>query len=254
MMEVQHFMKTQHRIAVLTLLLLLVAAAFVRFAPIVGASATGQIVGTVKLDGQAPHQKPIDMSKDPSCAQTRGGAPATTENVVVGANGGLANVVVYISQGLTGNEAATPSQPATIDQKGCQYFPHVVAMNVGQHLTVRNSDKTTHNIHPQPSPTGGNAQWNKSQIPGSAVFDVAWSNEEVAIPVKCNIHPWMHAYIAVVKGPFGLSNETGSFKLDNVPPGSYTLTAWQETYGTQTQKVTVAAGKPATTDFTFKAK
>jgi plastocyanin len=246
-------MKTQQRIALLTLCLLVLAVALLRSAPSVGAAATSQITGTVKLDGQAPHQKPIDMSKDPACAQTSGGKP-TTENVVVGENGGLANVVVYISQGLTGNEAGTPSQPATMDQKGCQYVPHVVAMNVGQHLTVVNSDKTAHNIHPQPNPTGGNAQWNKSQTVGSGPIDVAWTNEEVAIPVKCNIHPWMRAYIAVVKGPFGLSNETGSFKLDNVPPGTYTLTAWQETYGTQTQKVTVAAGKPVTADFSFKAK
>jgi plastocyanin len=247
-------MKTQLRIAVCALLLIVFAAAFMRLAPTVGASATGQISGTVKLDGTAPHQKPIDMSKDPACAQVRGGAPATAENVVVGPNGGLANVVVYISEGLTGNEAAIPSQPATIDQKGCVYVPHVVALGVGQHMTVLNSDKTAHNIHPQPSPTGGNAQWNKSQTVGAGPIEVAWTNQEVAIPVKCNIHPWMRGYIAVVKGPFGLSNDTGSFKLDNVPPGSYTLTAWQETYGTQTQKVTVTAGKPATTDFTFKAK
>ena len=247
-------MKTQLRIAVCTLLLLVFAAAFMRSAPTVGASATGQIVGTVKLDGPTPHQKPIDMSKDPVCVQARGGAPATMENVVVGTNGGLANVVVYISQGLTGNEAGTPSQPATIDQKGCQYVPHVVALNIGQHMTVLNSDKTAHNIHPQPSPGGGNAQWNKSQTAGSSPIDIAWTNQEVAIPVKCNIHPWMHAYIAVVKGPFGVSNDSGSFKLDNVPPGTYTLTAWQETYGIQTQNVTVAAGKPAAVSFAFKAK
>jgi len=247
-------METHQRVAAMSSALLLLAAGLLRSTPGVDAAATGQIAGTVKLDGQAPHAKPIDMSKDPACAQTRGGAPATTENVAVGANGGLANVVVYISQGLTGNEVVTPSQPATIDQKGCQYVPHVLALNVGQHMTVLNSDKTAHNIHPQPSPTGGNAQWNKSQIAGSAPIDVAWTKEEVAIPVKCNIHPWMHAYIAVVKGPFALSNDTGSFKLDNVPPGTYTLTAWQENYGTQTQKVTVEAGKPTTTDFTFKAK
>ena len=248
-------MKTHYRIAAMALSLLLIAVGFLRSAPGVGAAATAQITGTVKLDGQAPHQKPIDMSKDPSCGQTRGGTPtATAENVVVGSNGGLANVVVYISQGLTGNEAATPSQPATIDQKGCQYVPHVVAVNVGQHLTVLNSDKTAHNIHPEPQPGGGNNQWNKSQLPGTSPMDVTWSNMEVAIPVKCNIHPWMRAYIAVVRGPFGVSNDSGSFKLDNVPPGTYTLTAWQETYGTQTQQVTVAAGKPATADFTFKAK
>jgi plastocyanin len=254
MMEEEHLMKTPYKIAAMGFCLLLLAVGFLRFAPNVAATATGQIIGTVKLDGPTPHQKPIDMSKDPVCVQARGGTPATTENVVVGANGGLANAVVYISQGLTGNEAATPSHPATIDQKGCQYVPHVVAMNVGQHLTVLNSDKTAHNIHPQPNPSGGNAQWNKSQLEGSSPIDVTWTNEEVAIPVKCNIHPWMHGYIAVVKGPFGVSNDTGAFKLENVPPGTYTLTAWQETYGTQTQKVTVAAGKPATTDFTFKAK
>jgi len=247
-------MKTQFKIAAFTLLLIVFAVAFMRSTPTVGASATGQIVGTVKLDGAAPHQKPIDMSKDPVCTQAHGGAAVSPENVVVGTNGGLANVVVYISQGLTGNEAAISSQPATIDQKGCLYVPHIVALNVGQHMTVLNSDKTAHNIHPQPSPTGGNAQWNKSQTVGAGPIDVAWTNEEIAIPVKCNIHPWMRAYIAVVKGPFGLSNDSGSFKLDGVPPGSYTLTAWQETYGTQTAKVTVAAGKPVTTDFTFKAK
>jgi plastocyanin len=246
-------MNTQHRIALLTLSLAMAAGLVLHFASGVNATATGEIAGTVKLDGQAPHQKPIDMSKDPACMQGRTGM-VTTENVVVGANGGLANVVVYISQGLTGNEAATASKPAMMDQKGCQYVPHVVAVNVGQHLTVLNNDKTAHNIHPQPNPVGGNAQWNKSQMAGSSPFDVTWANEEVAIPVKCNIHPWMHGYIAVVKGPFGLSNDAGSFKLENVPPGTYTLTAWQETYGTQTQKVTVAGGKAAAANFTFKAK
>jgi plastocyanin len=247
-------MKIQCRIAIVAFSLLLIAAWFVASVPTVGAAPTGQIVGTVKLEGQAPHQKPIDMSKDPACAQIHSGAAAMTENVVVGANGGLANVVVYISQGLTGNEAAIPSQPATIEQKGCQYIPHVVAMNVGQHLTVVNSDKTAHNIHPQPNPAGGNAQWNKSQVVGSGPIDVSWTNPEIAIPVKCNIHPWMRAYVAVVKGPFGLSSETGSFKLENVPAGTYTVTAWQETFGTQTQNVVVAAGKPANVEFAFKAK
>ena len=118
-------------------------------------------------------------------------------------------------------------------------------------MKVLNSDQTSHKIHPQPK---SNHEWNKSQPPGSAPFDVKWEAEEVAIPVKCNIHPWMRGYIAVVKGPYAVSDGNGSFTLNNVPPGSYTLTAWQETYGTQTQKVTVAAGKPATADFTFKAK
>jgi len=136
---------------------------------------------------------------------------------VVGPNGGLANVVVCISQGLSGNEPVA-SQPVKMEQKGCQYFPHVVAMNVGQHLTVINDDKTAHNIHPEPKPGAGNIPWNKSQMEGSPAIDVTWSTPEVAIPVKCNIHPSMRAYVAVVKGPFGVSNDSGSFKLDNIPP------------------------------------
>ena len=245
-------MKSRYRIVAMAFLVFVLAMVLLRSASDVGAAGTGQITGTVKLEGPAPHQKPIDMSKDPSCGQTRGAATATAENVVAGANGGLANVVVYISQGLTGNEAAS-SQAVSISQKGCQYVPHVVAVNVGQHMTVVNEDKTSHNIHPEPT-QAGNSQWNKSQMAGSPPIDVTWASPEVAIPVKCNIHPWMRAFIAVVKGPYGVSNDSGAFKLDNVAPGTYTLTAWQETYGAQTQKVTVAAGKPATADFVFKAK
>ena len=118
-------------------------------------------------------------------------------------------------------------------------------------MKIVNADQTSHNIYPQATK---NPAWNKSQLPGAPPLDVTWTNEEIAIPVKCNVHPWMHAYIVVVKGPYGVSDDSGSFKLDNVPPGNYTLTAWHETYGTQTQNVTVAAGKPAAVNFTFKAK
>jgi len=188
------------------------------------------------------------MSKEPSCAAVHKDKPVTGEAVVVGSNGGLANVVVYVSQGLTGNEAAA-SQPVQLEQKGCQYLPHVVAVDAGQHIKILNSDQTSHNIYPQ---AAKNSPWNKSQLAGAQPLDVTWANEEV-IPVKCNVHPWMRAYIVVVKGPYGVSDDSGSFKLD-LPPGNYTLTAWHETYGTQTQNVTVASGKPTAVSFTFKAK
>jgi plastocyanin len=246
-------MKTHQRVVAIAFALPLLAAGLLQLSPGVGAAGTGQIAGTVKLDGTPPHQKPIDMSKDPACGQVRGGALATTENVVVGGNGGLANVVVYISQGLTGNMPVA-SKPVTFEQKGCQYFPHVVAVNPGQHMTILNSDKTMHNIHPDPKAGGGNSAFNKSQLGGGPALDVTWPAEEIAIPVKCNVHPWMHAYIAVVKGPSGVSDDKGAFKLENVPPGTYTLTAWHEMYGTQTQTVTVAEGKPAAVNFSFKAK
>jgi len=161
--------------------------------------------------------------------------------------------VVYLSEGWSGSPEAATSTP-TWDQKGCQYIPHVMGLDVNQHFKVTNSDPTSHNIHPMPKPGGPNHEWNKSQPSGAPPIDAVWSSEEVAIHVKCNIHPWMSGYMVVVKGPYGISDEKGSFKIDNVPAGNYTLTAWQETLGTQTQKITVAAGKPSTANFSFKAK
>ena len=242
-------MKAGCKVVALASVLLVFAFGLLYSGRSVSAASAGQITGSVKLDGTAPHQKPIDMGKEPSCAAVHKDKPATTESVVAGANGGLENVVVYISQGLTGNEAVS-TQPVEINQKGCQYLPHVVAVDAGQHMKIVNSDQTSHNVFSQSTK---NPAWNKSQPPGAPPLDVSWNNEEVAIPVKCNVHPWMHAYVVVVKGPYGVSDDSGSFKLD-VPPGTYTLTAWHETYGTQTQNVTVAAGKPAAVNFTFKAK
>ena len=246
-------MNIRQQLAVTLAAVTLVVAGTLMLSRNVIAAGEGKITGTIKLDGTPPHQRPIDMSKEPSCQKQHEGHPVTTENVVVGPNGGLQNVVVYISEGLSG-AAGTPSQTPNFDQKGCQYIPHVMALNVGQHFKVVNSDQTSHNIHPTPKMGGGNHEWNKSQPPGAPPFDVTWTAEEIAIPVKCNIHPWMHGFMAVVKGPNGVSDNNGSYTVEGVPPGSYTVTAWQETLGTQTQKVTVAGGKAATADFTFKPK
>jgi len=247
-------MKAGYKIVVMTSALLVLALGFLYSGKNVSAASEGKITGTIKLDGAAPRQRPIDMSKEPTCQKIHESNPVHMENVVANANGTLQNVVVYVSEGLTGNEAsAVSSENPSWDQKGCQYIPHVMALNPNQHFKVTNSDQTSHNIHPMPKQGGPNHEWNKSQPAGSAPFDVFWTGEEVSVPVKCNIHPWMHGYMAVVKGPNSVSVASGSYTV-NLPPGSYTLTAWQEEYGAQTQKVTVAAGKPATADFTFKAK
>jgi plastocyanin len=220
----------------------------------VDAAGSGSITGTVKLSGTAPHMKGIDMSKDPYCAQQHTSDPPKMENVVVGSDGGLQNVVLYITDGLQGAEAsAVPSEQPKFDQKGCMYSPHVLAVDVGQKFQVTTSDQTTHNIHPLPAPGSGNIGWNKSQPPGAPPIITDWKAPE-AISVKCNIHPWMHGWHVVVKGPSAVTDTSGNYTLKGLPPGSYTVTAWQEEYGTQTQKVTVAAGAPAKADFTFKAK
>jgi len=235
--------------------MLVVALALLHSAPNVVAAADGTITGTVKLNGTAPHMRGIDMSKDPYCSKAHEGNPAKMENVVAGSGGGLENVVLYLSEGLSGNEASTaPSSEPVFDQKGCMYVPHVLAMDVNQKFKVTTSDQTAHNIHPMPAPGSGNIGWNKSQPPGAPPIETSWKAEEIAIPVKCNIHPWMHGWHVVVKGPYATTDSNGSYTIKNVPPGSYTVTAWQEEYGKQTQKVTVASGKPATADFTFKGK
>jgi hypothetical protein len=218
------------------------------------AAGEGKITGTVKLDGTAPHMKGIDMSKDPYCAKLHASDPAHLETVVVGSGGGLQNVVLYISEGLTAVAlGGVPTEESVFNQKNCVYTPHVLALDVGQKFKVVTSDQTTHNIHPNPNPMTGNIPWNQSQPPGAAPVEKSWKATEW-IPVQCNIHPWMHGWFAVVKGPYATTDGSGAYTINNVPPGSYTVTAWQEDYGTQTQKVTVAAGGAGSADFTFKAK
>jgi hypothetical protein len=235
--------------------LLLIAFVLLYSTQRVNADAEGKITGTVKLNGTAPKMKTIDMSKDPVCVKAHANNPAHLENVVASPDGGLEYVVLYLSEGVPPAVAnQVPSTPQKYDQKGCMYVPHVIGVDIGQKIEITTSDPTTHNIHPLPKPGGANIGWNKSQPTGAPPIVTSWKGEEVAVPIKCNIHPWMHGYHAVVKGPYAVSDEKGSYTIDKVPPGNYTVTAWQEEYGTQTQKVTVAAGKPATADFTFKAK
>jgi len=212
------------------------------------ADSSPSLKGAVKFEGTAPKPSRIDMSQDPLCAKTHSTA-ATTEDVVVGADGGLANVVVYVSDGLGSRTFQPPQQPAVFEQKGCQYKPHVLAMQANQKLDVVNSDETTHNIHPSPA---NNREWNMTQ-PHGTPLQQTFAREEIAIPVKCNVHPWMRGYIAVFKHPyFAVTDKNGSFDLKDLPPGAYTITAWQEKLGTRTQKVTIGAGEAKTLDFTFK--
>jgi hypothetical protein len=243
-------MRNRYNFAVALSLVVLVCCGGLILNQKVNAAGEGSVTGTVKLDGPAPHMKGIDMAKDPYCVKAHATDVAHLETYVVGASGGLENVVLYI-EGWTGAAQVSTAVPV-FDQKNCMYTPHVLAMDTGETFKVETSDQTAHNIHPLPNPMV-NVGWNQSQPPGAPPIEKSWKNPEI-IPVQCNIHPWMHGWFVVVKGPYATTDANGSYTIKNVPPGSYTVTAWQEAAGTQTQKVTVAAGAAATADFTFKAK
>ncbi len=216
----------------------------------VDTATAGSISGTVELNGAAPRMKTINMAAEPSCAKQHS-TPATSQEVLVGKNNGLENVVVYLKGNFSEYKFDSKLAPATITQKGCMYDPHVVVLETGQALQVINADPVTHNIHPIPK---DNREWNESQPPGAPPIDQSFAHQEIAIPVKCNIHPWMKAYIAVFDDPyFAVTQKDGSFDLKNVPPGTYTLVAWHELYGTSEQPVTIGSKESKTVNITFKA-
>ena len=217
----------------------------------VNPATAGTITGTVKLDGTAPRMPLIKMGADPACAKNNTG-PVHSDEVVVGKDNALANVVIFIKSGLGNYSYSTPSEAATLDQKGCMYYPHVVCMMAGQRFEVINSDALTHNIHVMPK---DNREWNESMPQGAPPIVKDFARPEMAIPVKCNIHPWMKAYINVFSNPyFAKTGDDGTFTIKNVPPGTYTIEAWQEKYGTTEQQVTVGAKETKTVDFSFKAQ
>ena len=210
---------------------------------------TGATVrGIVRFEGKVPAPKTISMGADPACAKLHPSLVSTQE-VMADAKGDLQNVIVFVSEGLGDRTFDAPSQPAVVEQKGCMYQPHVLAVRANQPLELVNDDSTSHNIHPVPA---NNREWNKAEPPGSKMEE-AFAREEVAIPVKCNVHPWMRGYIAVFKHPyFAVTGKDGVFDLSNLPPGTYTIKAWHEKFGTATQTVTIGSNETKEISFVFK--
>src|SRR5215470_10441805 len=212
-------------------------------APIDPATAA-TVGGSVTFDGTAPKPQKIDMSQDAAC---KGNNMSET---IVADSGKLANVFVYVKDGLGDRTFDVPKESATLDQKGCQYHPHVLGVMAGQNIEIKNDDPTTHNIHPTPK---DNREWNESQPPNAAALEKSFAREEIMLPVKCNQHPWMKMYMNVVKSPFyAVTGADGKFEIKGLPPGDYTLAFVQEKLGEQDQKVTLAAKDSKTVDIAFK--
>src|SRR5262245_10993438 len=218
--------------------------------PKVDAATAGSIKGSVTLDGAAPKNEAIKMNADPVCLQQAKG-PQMQETYMVGGDGkSLANVFVYVKDGLGSYSYDPPTDSPKIDQKECRYHPHVFGMRVGQSLEIINSDPTLHNIHAMPK---ANSEFNNGQPIQGMKMTHTFDKPEVMVPFKCDVHGWMNAYVGVLPHPyFAVTKEDGKFELPNLPPGTYTIEAWHEKLGPMTQSVTIAAKESKDVTFTFK--
>lgn len=217
-------------------------------APAAAAADAGGINGSVTYAGP-DSDTPIAMDADPVCAGLHT-TPVDTNEVAV-KDGKLANVFVYVKSGMEGKTFPAPAEKKELDQVGCQYTPRVLGLQTGQAIAIKNTDATLHNVHALAT---ANAEFNQAQPQGLPPFDKTFDKQEM-VHVKCDVHPWMTAWIGVVPHPYyAVSGEDGSYSIQNLPPGTYTIEAWHETLGTQTQEVTIAPNQTATVSFDFKPK
>lgn len=211
-------------------------------------NTAGTITGTIKFAKKAPPRIEIDMAQDPACSLS---AEKNFSEQYVVKDGKLQNVFVYVKDGLGNKVYPAPSTPVVLDQKGCRYIPHVIGVMAGTPVEFRNSDPTMHNIHTA-AENAPNPEIDISQPPMGGTTQKVFAHPELMIPVRCNNHPWMNAFINVSPNPFfAVSDENGHFEIHGLPPGTYTLVADHEVLGQQTAQVTVASKQTATADFTY---
>ena len=213
------------------------------------AFAAATVSGTVTFDGKVPALKPIAMDADPVCAKKHT-APVNNEMLVLGSGNSMGNIMVWVSKGLpAGKTWPVPKTPVTLDQNGCMYKPHVMGIMVGQQYKILNSDGVLHNIHTLPKV---NPAFNKGMPPTLKEATTVFDKPEEVFHIKCDVHPWMSAYIAVFTNPFfSVTSTDGKFTISGLDPGTYEITAWHERLGTQTASVTVAGSETKTQNFKF---
>jgi plastocyanin len=213
-------------------------------APLPGEST---ITGTVKYEGKAEKPRVIRMDSDPLCMPE---GPQTSEVLLVGPGNGLQNAFVYVKDGLGDRKFPPPQTPVVLDQRGCKYYPHVFGIQVGQPVTIVNSDPTLHNIHAVPK---ANGEFNFGQASKGMKTTRMFDKTEVMVPFRCDVHGWMAAYGGVLAHPyFAVTNSDGSFEIKGLPAGTYTVEVWHERLGTQTTKVTVDGKSGAKANVAFK--
>lgn len=212
-------------------------------------AAGAQVSGKVTLKGTPPPERTIAL--DPLCGKLHS-EKVTTHFYKVGQDGGLADVFVYIKEKPAG-DFAPPAKPAVLDQKGCLYHPYVSGLMVNQKLTIQNSDPLMHNVHATPKVTG-NKEFNVGQPVKGMRYTAAFPKREVLLRFKCDVHPWMFAYIGVMDHPFfAVTDKNGNFKLpEGLPAGEYTLVAFHRKAGELTQKIKVADGDKKVVNFTMQ--
>lgn len=207
----------------------------------------GSVTGTIKYDGTVPKLRPYDMNADPDCAKKHSGGKADNQMLVLGSGNSLANIFVQIKNAPAGNHSA-PSEAVEIDQEGCIYVPRVVGVMAGQPVKFKNSDGILHNVHGLPKV---NREFNIGMPPSLKESVQTFNKPEPIFKVKCDVHPWMNSYIAVMTHPyFAVTGTDGQFKIDGIADGTYDVEAWHERLGTQTGKVTVSGGS-GSVDFSF---
>lgn len=215
-------------------------------APAFDPSTAGAVSGMVMVEGELPAPEELMMNSDPNCVMA---ATNTRSNTYVGSDGRLGNVFVYVREGLGDMTFPVSSEVVTLNQEGCRYIPHVLGVQVGQTLNIINSDPTLHNIHATPE---ANEEFNMGQPIQGMQFERTFDTPEVMVPMRCDVHGWMNAYIGVLEHPFfAVTGEDGTFDISTLPPGDYVVEAWHEALGVQTQNVTVATGETAEVSFTF---
>ena len=209
--------------------------------------AGGSITGTITFEGKAPKMKPLKVDADPICVANNEIAPKK-EWLILDENKGVKNMLVFITEGLN-IDYSPPEEPVVIDQKGCIYSPHVLGIMAGQQLDILNNDGTLHNIHALPKV---NKEFNKAQPRSKKKLSVKFEKPEAPFKIKCDVHPWMGAYIGVFDHPcFAVSGDDGTYIISDLKPGEYVIEAWHEKLGSQTANVTVS-DSAAHQDFTFK--